>query len=275
MPITTSYTLHTDGPALWPDHKPLEEVLELQATTPDDIFQCTYQGRATPRGGLVFLRAWWLDDQTRYDPTDRAYWSQSVGRLISWDTAEKDKETSAWTVGTVFDLLADYRVAVRHIERFRSETPTLIDEARAMAERWNHDGLLRWIVIEDRSSGTTLYQTLSQAQEGWIRGMLYPFLSSDTKEMRAKQASVWCKNACVLIPWPDQVVPWLLDWEEEVFNFPGVTYKDQVDSFSQGVIYLEHLLSAGYRRRMGYDLEDEDAPRQEAQISRIGQALAR
>lgn len=276
MPITTQYCLHTNGPALWPEHKPLAEVLDLKATTPDDIFQCTYQGKATPRGGAIFLREWWADPALRYDPSDSSLWTKTVGRWISWDTAEKDKETNAWTVATVFDLMADYRVAVRHVRRFRCQTPDLIAEARSMATEYNADNKLRGIIIEDRSTGTTLYQTLAQAHEAWLRQMLYPFLSSDSKEMRAKQASVWVGLGCVLMPHPHERISWLLDWEEEIFNFPGTTFKDQVDSFSQGIIYLEHLLSAGYRARMGYDYDDpDDEKRGTVAISRVDRMLAR
>jgi predicted phage terminase large subunit-like protein len=258
MPITTEYTLHTNGPALWPEHKSLDEVLELKATTPHDIFECTYQGNAVPPGGLIFDRAWWNEPERRYtQPEGQAFWKETVGRWISWDTAEKDKETNAYTVATVLDLLPDYRIAVRDVLRIRCQTPDLVTEARTLASRYNYDDKLRGMVIEDRSSGTTLYQTLAQAHESWIRERLFPFLSSDSKEMRAKQASVWCNLGCVLLPHPDGAVPWLHDWEEELFNFPGVTYKDQTDSFSQGVLYLEHLLSSGYRARMAFDQEEQ------------------
>lgn len=278
MPITTEYTVHENGPALWPEHKSLAEVRELEATTPHDLFQCTYQGNPVPAGGLIFDRAWWDESGRRYTQDEgRAMWRSTVGRYISWDTAEKDKEANAYTVATVFDLLPDYRLAVRDVIRARFQTPDLVPEARRLAAQYNYDDKLRAMIIEDRSSGTTLYQTLSQAHEAWIRERLYPFLSSDTKEMRAKQASVWCNLGCVLLPHPDGAVPWLHDWETETFNFPGVTFKDQVDSFSQGLIYLEHILSAGYRSRMAFDQdpysEAETIEIHSPRRSRVHQAL--
>jgi len=52
-----------------------------------------------------------------------------------------------------------------------------------------------------------------------------------------------------LLPHPSEHAPWLLEFENELFSFPGSAFKDQVDSFSQLVIYTENLLSEGLRAR--------------------------
>ena len=44
-------------------------------------------------------------------------------------------------------------------------------------------------------------------------------------------------------------MPWLHEFEKQIFGFPDVEYKDMVDAFSQLCIYLEHLLAAGWRAR--------------------------
>ena len=83
--------LHDNGPALWPEHKPVEQVLELQATTPEDTWETTYQGNPTPPAGSVFRRAWWIG-KNRYDPADRGLINSCLARWVSWDTGLKDKE---------------------------------------------------------------------------------------------------------------------------------------------------------------------------------------
>lgn len=248
MPITMTVPLHS-GRVLWPQYKPIEEVLALQNTTPPAIWECTYQGRPTPPGGSVFLRDWWRDTSARFDAGNDAVAAQYVARWISWDTALKDTESSAFTACIVGDLWADYRVVIREVWRDRLAFPNLPDTIAAFARKYNVDNKLRGIIIEDKASGTSAYQTLMATADDWIRPLLVAFQPMGDKETRAQQASVWCKNGSVLLPIANAAATWLIDFEDELFTFPSGTFKDQVDAFSQLIIYLEHILSEGYRAR--------------------------
>jgi hypothetical protein len=42
-----------------------------------------------------------------------------------------------------------------------------------------------------------------------------------------------------------------LDFEDELFDFPNSAFMDQVDAFSQLIIYTENLLAEGWRARRG------------------------
>ena len=44
-------------------------------------------------------------------------------------------------------------------------------------------------------------------------------------------------------------VPWLLDFEDQLYKFPAGRIKDAVDSMGQAILYLEHLLTEGWRAR--------------------------
>jgi predicted phage terminase large subunit-like protein len=252
MPITTKLRLHSEGPALWPEHKPLEEVLDLKATTPDAIWESTYNGNPTPPGGAVFMKAWW-DGKNRYDANDPALMRQVVARWITWDTAQKDKVDNDYTAACVLELLPDYRLVVREVYRAKLTFPELPEAIEHLARRYAYDERLRGVIIEDKGSGTSAYQTLAQAEDAWLRAMLVPFLPRTSKEERAKQAAVWCKLDCVLLPTPSDVVPWLFDFSDEIFTFPGGVNDDQADSFVMGVLYLERLLSEGWRARQGLE----------------------
>ena len=50
----------------------------------------------------------------------------------------------------------------------------------------------------------------------------------------------------VLLPHPGPTAPWLLDFEDELMSFPQSTYADQVDAFSQLILFAENYLAAGY-----------------------------
>lgn len=238
--------LHEDGPALWPEHKPLEEILALQKTTPSTIWEGTYQGRPTAPGGTIFRRSWW-DGKNRLDVDDPQWANKCLARWCSWDTAMKDDSTAAYTSCTVGELLPNYQLFIRQVWRDRLEFPALADAVRSIASRWNYDGKLRNVLIEDKASGISAFQTLSLQAEDWLKGILVAFQPHGDKETRANQAAVWCRNDMVILPRPGPT--WLLDFEDELFGFPQSTYKDQVDSFTQLILWLENLLAEGMRAR--------------------------
>lgn len=246
--IHTRALLHTDGPALWPEHKPLKEVLHLKGETPEVIWESTYQGNPVPPSGTVFKREWWRG-QNRFDIADRQYINMVSARWISFDTGLKDKEDNAYTACTVGELLPDYRMLVREVWRERLQFPDLPEAILTSARRWNFDEKLRGILIEDKASGISAYQTLSATAEDWIKRLLIAFEPHGDKSIRAAQAAVWCSNGSVMLPYPSADAPWLVDFEDELFSFPGSSYKDQVDSFGQLIIYTENLLAAGYEAR--------------------------
>ena len=195
-----------------------------------------------------FRRAWWLR-QNRYDPQDEAFWRHTVARFISWDTAFKDKDDSAYTACTVVELTADYRAVVREVWRAKLQFPDLVPAMEQHAARYLGDQKTHAILIEDRASGVSAYQTLQANASPAISRLLVAFEPRGSKEERAQQAAVWCRSGCVLLPHPSGSVPWLADFEHELFAFPHSADKDQVDSFSQAVLFIEHLLSTGHHAR--------------------------
>lgn len=243
---TYRVVVHRDGPALWPEKKSLAEILKLKATTPSLIFEGTFQGNPTPAGGHIFHREWW-EDRSRY--TADTWRGKVAARFQSWDLAEKDKETNDYTACVTVEVLTDYRLLVREVYRdrltFNVVPATIISRAR----QWNGDGLLRNVVIEDKSSGTPAYQTLKATAEAWLKPLLIAYQPMGGKVERANAASVWCGNGMVWLPHPSQAAPWLIDLEDELFAFPQGLHDDQVDALSQVIIFCEHLLAAGRNGR--------------------------
>lgn len=244
------YVIHEAGPALWPEHKPLAEVLELKATTMPNVWETTYQGNPTPPGGTVFERGWWAG-KNRFRAGESSHVHGCIARWISFDTAEKDGPNNAFTAAVVGELWPDYRLAIREVFRERLTFPALPLAVRSLAGRYVQDGKLRQVLIEDKSSGTSAFQTLMASSEDWLKPFLFAFQPSGDKVTRAQQAAVWAHNDCVLLPEPDEYAPWLLDFENEVFDFPNSAFMDQVDALSQLVIFVENLLAEGWRARGG------------------------
>lgn len=239
-------TVHTQGPALWPDNKGVAEIEKLRATTPELIFEAVYQGNPTPTGGYTFRREWW-SGRNRYDADD--YSGRVVGRFQSWDTAEETKETSAFSVCVTGEILDDYRLVIRDVYRERLTFDVLPETIQSLARQFAADSMLRGIVIEDKSSGKSANQTLRATSPGWLRDILSPYQPAGPKTARAAAASVWCRNGMVWLPHPGLNAPWLMDFEDEMFAFPQSAFMDQVDAFSQLILYVENYLAEGWRAR--------------------------
>lgn len=195
----------------------------------------------------AFQRDWWRQ-QNRFDIDDDPLRRQVIARYISWDTALKDKESSAYSAYTVGELLPNYQLLTREVWRDKLIFPDLVDTMRDVARRYNYDDKLRGFIIEDKASGTSAIQTISNADD-WLAQLLIPFMPSGDKPYRYQQAAVWCKLGMVWLPQPALSTPWLHDFERELFGLPDSEFKDMGDSFAQLIIYLEHYLSAGWHAR--------------------------
>lgn len=200
--------------------------------------------------GRPFRREWWRG-KNRYAETSP---HDVEARWLSWDTALKDKDSSAYNVAVVLELLKDYRLRVRHVWREKLQFPDLVAHIEHYTREWAADGRLRGVIIEDKSSGTTAYQTIMNGADDYLKSVLVLFSPRVSKEERWQQAAVWCHRNCVELPYATANAPWLYDFEEEVFAVPDSTYMDQADAFSQGIIYLEHLVADGYHSRAAYGM---------------------
>jgi predicted phage terminase large subunit-like protein len=213
------------------------------------IFEGTYQGNPTPASGYTFRREWWAGEGRRYDLNADNLEGRIVARFQSWDTAEGDGAANAYTVCVTGDIWHDYRLAIRHVYRARLTFDALPAQIEAQARQWNGRGLLRRVVIEDKSSGRQAFQTLRVTAQPWLKSILHAWQPAGSKDARAAAASVWCANGMILLPEPGAAAPWLMDFEDELFSFPQSSFLDQADAFSQLALFCENYLSEGWRAR--------------------------
>lgn len=215
-------------------------------------FRQEWDAEFVDAGAVVWMREWCED---RFDVTDEAQDRQVIARYLSYDTANKDKTENAYTACAVTELLPDYRMRLRHVWRDRLLMPNLV--ARVQGDetlegdiaRWNRDGKLSNVIIEDRASGTGLYQTLYEAGTPELRRMLVPFQPTGSKDERFEQAGIWVKNGSFILPKPSDHTRWLKPWEDEVFEEDE--FLDQRDATAQVILWTEHILAEGHRARQG------------------------
>lgn len=241
-----------EGELLWPQHIDDRALAAMEADLGERGTAGQLQQRPSPAGGEIFLRKWFEGDRNRYDPGNKHLLNRAIARWIFYDTAFKDKEVNDFTARLVFDMLPDYRIVLREAWWERLKVPAVVRDVNDNTVRWNFDKKLRATVVEDKGSGTAVLQILRAGADPAVAGLLQEYNpGTASKPERGRQASVWCERDCVLLPYPDDSVPWLFDFEELLFNFPTAKIDDPPDAFSMAVNYLAHFLAQGWRLRLG------------------------
>lgn len=244
-----------EGEPLSPKRFGPVELARLKATMGGELMVAgQLQQRPAPAGGAIFKREWWADGRNRYDPDDQAFARKIHFRYLSVDTAFKDGAQNDYTAIVVGDLTEDYRLVIREVVQERVQFYDLIDFIQTTAVRWNHDGKLEKILVEEKGSGITAIQELQRAASPhWIAGLIYPFMPGGSKEYRARKQSQWTAEGLVLLPNDGPSVPWLLPFagpepHGNLFKFPSVPHDDDVDAFTQLIDYLSATLAVSPMR---------------------------
>jgi len=225
-----------------------EKATAFFKATMGDQYAGQYEQRPAPKGGLTFKREHF---GFRYPYLDRAYKNRTRARFLSFDTASSESESAAWTAMTVTELLDDSRLTLRYAERRHVSFPDLQAWSDQLIRSWNADEKLNCCLIENKSSGISLIQTLRRALPKDLARYIQPYEPHGDKETRASAASVWCANGSVILPEMCAEAHWLPTFERELFTFPNCAFKDYVDCFSQIIDYLVNILEEGLRHRMG------------------------
>jgi len=228
---------------------PPSELEAARIETPERVFRQEYLALFADDATTIYSPTWW-QGRNRYDPADDTLRQRTWGRFLSWDTALKDKDTAAFSAVVVGELLpyGDERLVIREAWRDRLPFPALVDATRAWIERYDQDGKLNAVIIEDKASGISLVQTMQAALGPGHADLIIPFQPPGDKATRAALASVWCRNDCVLLP---TEAPWLRDFEAEVYAAPFSQYMDYTDALSQLILKLSDHLQQGWHMRGG------------------------
>lgn len=98
------------------------------------------------------------------------------------------------------------------------------------------------LLIEDKASGTGLIQQIKKDKllnrQTGIKEMpiIIPTLPKYTKEDRLMGVKGEFEGNNVFLP---RTAPWLINFENELFNFPNTRHDDQVDALVHGLAYLQ------------------------------------
>ena len=207
----------TEGELLWPERfnetaiKGLEEELEGDS-------HAQLQQDPKPQGGSIFNRDWWKYFSAPPSPV--------LERVTFIDCAQKPGISNDYTVWATWDRTVNGFYLVDLMQE-KTDAPLLEAMTLERAATLKPDA----IVIEDKSAGSSLIQTL-------LSETTLPVIPFDPgqkdKVVRATAATPTVKAGKCFLP---ERAAWVEDFKKEHEKFPRAKHDDQVDTTSMMVHY--------------------------------------
>jgi predicted phage terminase large subunit-like protein len=207
------------GDSLWPERYPAKWIKQRKRVLQSFWFEALYQQRPAPKAGFIVNIEWFR----RYKTQPAKSKAEMV--VLSFDTAQKEKELNDYTVCTVWFIYENGYYLIDVI-RDRFSHPALLSLAKNLIARWTPNVVL----VEDKGSGTSLIQHLQEETTAPVIPM-DPTSAGDKAIRMEVECPVIEAGQCYL---PESGrAEWLYDFVEELRSFPNSAYKDQADSVSQ------------------------------------------
>jgi predicted phage terminase large subunit-like protein len=207
------------GDVLDPYREPLDVLLQIKRELGSATFEAQYQQQPIPEEGGLVKWSWFAT----YDARPNRVVNDRL--VISWDTAQKDREVNDYSAGIVALVKPNGFVFILDVIRERLDFPSLrrrvVDEAKR-----RHPAIT---LIEQSGSGTPLVQDL----HGKIQ--VIPIIPSEEKVVRFQAGTPTIEAGQVHLPLR---APWLETFKREILSFPASKNDDQVDALSQLLTYL-------------------------------------
>lgn len=230
--LTSGRVYHRyESDILHPGRESYETLMKIKADQGPNIFAAQYQQTPIPETGNMIEKGWLCYETVPEE-------ENSFGIIIqSWDTASKDGADNDWSVCVTARY---YRKKIYIIDVFRRKMK--FPELKETAIRLAREHKARVILIEDAASGTQLYQTLVHEKP---KGVAHPFRQrpEGDKISRVAGISAMIASGQVILP---QSAQWLTVFVSELLAFPKGTNDDQVDAFSQLLIYVLKMPKSNY-----------------------------
>ena len=218
--------LQDDGTALWPAKHTVEDLLRMKAAAPY-VFSGQYAQRPSPLGGGL-IKGEWFPRYTALPPIQF--------RKIFVDTAQKTAERNDYSVFGVYGLGFDGNLYVLDIIRGKWEAWALEATTVDVWEKHNaipeaQVGVVRQMMVEDKSSGTGLIQDIKKKTAIPIVGI--PRVKD--KLTRLLDVQGYMQSGRVFLP---AAAPWVSDFIAECESITADdthAHDDQVDTLIDAI----------------------------------------
>lgn len=210
--------INSENKALWPERHDLNDLLSTKEIIGSQAFEALYQQNPLPSEGGLFKRQWWKFYRELPIPE----------RIIqSWDCAQKVGITNDFSVCSTWAVTKQGYYLI-DLWRQRVEAPQLEQAAISLHSKYNPHVVL----IEDKSSGSSLIQSLKQK----TRMPIIPYdPKQKDKQVRASAATPIVEAGKIYLP---ESAPFVEDFIQECERFPNTQHDDQVDSFTQMIEFF-------------------------------------
>lgn len=207
--------LDEDNNALWENKYNSNALLRIKKNIGSFDFEALYQGRPTPLGGGIIKTEWW-----RYYSEAPPYYDLVIQTL---DTAQKTKELNDYSVIATW-VRHENKIYLINITRGKWEMPDLERMAISEYNKFRPSKVL----IEDKSSGTALIQSLRRNQSIPITAVQ---VSTD-KVTRVQEVVGFIESGYCHLP---HFSDFLSDFLTEHAAFPNAKHDDQVDTTTMAI----------------------------------------
>lgn len=224
-----------DGPderALWPAKHSLEALKAMKKKN-SYVFSGQMQQRPSPLGGGIIKGAWF----GRYTVLPKLKW-----RAIYVDTAQKAKKHNDYQVAEVWGLGEDGYAYLIDVLRDKFQAYEL---EKKMPDFWSKhkgvkNGRLRYMAVEDKSSGTELIQKIQNVIKPKIPVKPIPRGPESNKLTRVMDIQGYIEAGYVKIP---EDAPWVHDFLTECEAFTANdthANDDQIDPMCDAISDMLH-----------------------------------
>lgn len=216
------------GEALWPKKYSVDDLRKIRASGGSRAWSSLYQQNPVTDDGNMIKRAWWK----YYGGHNQAILPKYFDTVVmAWDFAVQAKQTSDWTVGTVWGRKGTFKYLL-DIVRFQKDFPAACQAVLDLCKKWPgcHKKL-----VEAKGNGPAIVQTLKTKVSGLIE--VEP---KGDKVARVNAIAPEIEGGYVFLPDPS-VLPSIIEFVNEWSVFPLGKHDDQVDS---GTYAIDELRKA-------------------------------
>jgi len=238
LPMSGRVIVKESGQLLAPERDSEAELAPLKILMGSRAYQAQYLQRPSAEEGALLKRAWFRS----YNPAMPM--RGELFRIWSWDTAVKEGEQNDYSVGTYWSATTE-GFCLLHRVKGKMEYPALKREVMEQFAARPAQALL----VEDASSGQSLIQDLKL-----LKLPIVPVKVDKDKVVRVNMVAPTIEAGMVFLP-EAQSCPWVVDFRENLCEFPYAEHDDDVDSMTQAVQYMRARTSgapaAGYSTNVG------------------------
>lgn len=238
------------GGSYWPEFWPIETFEGIKATAPPHVWNSLYMQNPVPSDGVIF-------NKKHFNYWDEFEKGMPVPKMLvlTIDPAfskEKKADYTAWQLWGVWTETNDDRETIQQIMLYaagkkRLSYPELVLKIKELHQEYD----IKYCVIEKKASGQSLIQDLRM--QGFSVHAFDP--GRDDKETRANMVTPFLEAGLIWVP---EHAPWSKDFVQECLEFPSGAHDDQVDAFTQLVLWFRNRLLLTHRGQKTIVDEDED-----------------